>query len=67
MIRVDLDCDLKGWRPTKGLKDHQGNEIEDRLYTVKDFDYNIVLNDRTRLVAERICNFYAKPTACRKQ
>ncbi|MDW0724410.1 hypothetical protein FOMAKNOH_00241 [Mannheimia haemolytica] len=66
VIRVDLDCDLKGWRPTKGLKDHQGNEIEDRLYTVKDFDYNIVLNDRTRLVAERICEFLRKTDRLQK-
>lgn len=66
VIRVDLDCDLKGWRPTKGLKDHKGDEIEDRLYTVKDFDYNIVLNDRTRLVAERISEFLHKTDRLQK-
>lgn len=60
VIRVDLDCDLKGWRPTKGLKDKEGNLIEDRLYTIKDFDYNIVLDDRTQLVAERITEFLKK-------
>lgn len=60
VIRVDLDCDLKGWRPTKGLKDREGNLIEDRLYTIKDFDYNIVLDDRTQLVAERITEFLKK-------
>ncbi len=60
VIRVDLDCDLKGWRPTKGLKDKEGNLVEDRLYTVKDFDYNIVLDDRTHLVAERITEFLKK-------
>lgn len=60
VIRVDLDCDLKGWRPTKGLKDKEGNEVEDRVYTVADFDYNIILDDRTRLVAERITEFLKK-------
>lgn len=60
VIRVDLDCDLKGWRPTKGLTDKRGELVEDRLYTVKDFDYNIVLDDRTRLVAERISEFLKK-------
>lgn len=60
VIRVDLDCDLKGWRPTKGLKDKEGNLIEDLLYTIKDFDYNIVLDDRTQLVAERITEFLKK-------
>lgn len=59
VIRVDLDCD-RGWRPTKGMKDKEGNEIEDREYTVKDFDYNIILDDRTRLVAERISEFLKK-------
>lgn len=60
VVRVDLDCDLRGWRPLKGQKDKDGNEIEDRLYTVKDFDYNIILDDRTRLVAERITEFLKK-------
>ncbi|WGE42095.1 EcoAI/FtnUII family type I restriction enzme subunit R [Actinobacillus equuli] len=60
VIRVDLDCDLKGWRPTKGLTDKNGELIEDRIYTIKDFDYNIVLDDRTRLVAERITEFLHK-------
>lgn len=60
VIRIDLDCDLKGWRPTKGLKDKNGELVEDRLYTVKDFDYNIILDDRTKLVAEKICEFLTK-------
>ncbi|TCP97270.1 type I restriction enzyme R subunit [Cricetibacter osteomyelitidis] len=60
VVRVDLDCDLKGWRPTKGLKDKNGELVEDRLYTIKDFDYNIILDDRTRLVAERISEFLKK-------
>ncbi|MGX2975451.1 EcoAI/FtnUII family type I restriction enzme subunit R [Ursidibacter arcticus] len=60
VVRVDLDCDLRGWRPLKGQKDKDGNEIEDRVYTVKDFDYNIILDDRTHLVAERITEFLKK-------
>lgn len=66
VIRVDLDCDLTGWRPTKGLKDKYGNEIKDRQYTVKDFDYNIILNDRTRLVAKRINEFLTKTDRLQK-
>lgn len=66
VIRVDLDCDLKGWRPVKGTKDLNGHEVEDRLYTVKDFDYNIILNDRTRLVAERISEFLRKTDRLQK-
>ncbi len=56
VMRVDLDCD-KGWRPQKGMLDAQGNPVEDRIYTVKDFDYNIILHDRTQLVAEKISNY----------
>lgn len=66
VIRVDLDCDLRGWRPWKGQKDKNGNEIEDREYTVKDFDYNIILDDRTRIVAERITEFLKKTDRLQK-
>lgn len=37
----------EGWRPFKGQLDKNGYEIEDRIYTNSDFDYNIVLEDRT--------------------
>ena len=33
----------EGWRPYKGQTDKYGNEIEDRIYTNSDFDYNIIL------------------------
>ena len=35
-----------GWRPRKGQRDIYGNEIEDRIYTNSDYDYNIVIEDR---------------------
>ena len=38
VIRVDLDKDLQGWRPTKGQTDKHGQLIEDRIYNQKDFD-----------------------------
>lgn len=47
----------EGWRPYKGQMDKFGNEIEDRIYTNSDFDYNIVLEDRTMEVAEEITNY----------
>ena len=47
----------EGWRPKRGQKDKYGKEIEDRIYTNKDFDYNIVLEDRTRQVAEEITKY----------
>ena len=46
-----------GWRPVKGQRDSLGNEIEDRIYNNSDYDYNIVLEDRVRAVAEEITNY----------
>ncbi len=54
VIRVDLDRDLAGWRPTKGMVDDLGQQIEDRIYNQRDFDKVLILNQRTRLVADRI-------------
>lgn len=45
------------WRPTKGQTDIYGNEIEDRIYNNLDYDYNIILQDRVRAVAEEITNY----------
>ncbi len=46
-----------GWRPTKGQKDIDGNEIEDRIYNNRDYDYTIVIEDRIREVAQEITNY----------
>ena len=37
--------------PRKGSVDREGNEVEDRIYNTKDFDHTLVLDDRTKLVA----------------
>jgi len=47
----------EGWRPYKGQLDKSGQEIEDRIYTNSDFDYNIVLEDRTYEVAREITEY----------
>lgn len=46
-----------GWRPRKGQCDIYGNEIEDRIYTNSDYDYNIVIEDRITQVAQRITDY----------
>ena len=56
VINVKADI-ADGWRPFKGQLDKFGNEIEDRIYTNSDFDYNIVLEDRTYQVAKEITNY----------
>ncbi|AUI88535.1 DEAD/DEAH box helicase [Vibrio azureus] len=57
VIRVDLDVDLQGWRPTKGQKDKHGETITDRIYNQKDFDRTMVIDERTELVAQTITNY----------
>jgi type I restriction enzyme, R subunit len=57
VVRIDLDRDLEGWRPDKGMLDKYSNEIEDRIYNQKDFDRTLVLEQRTRLVARKISEF----------
>ncbi|MDO4514485.1 MAG: DEAD/DEAH box helicase family protein, partial [Lachnospiraceae bacterium] len=47
----------EGWRPYKGQVDKNGNLIEDRIYTNSDFDYNIILEDRTEEVAHEITEY----------
>jgi type I restriction enzyme R subunit len=57
VVRIDFDKDLTGWRPDKGMKDKHGNEIEDRIYNQKDMDRQLVLEERTLLVAKLISDF----------
>lgn len=47
----------EGWRPFKGQIDKNGVEIEDRIYTNSDYDYNIVIEDRTYEVAREITEY----------
>lgn len=54
VVRIDLDKDLQGWRPPEGMTDDLGREIEDRIYNQKDMDRVLVLNERTKRVAEKI-------------
>ena len=54
VVRIGLDKDLQGWRPPAGMTDDLGQEIEDRVYNQSDMDRVLVLNERTRRVAEKI-------------
>ncbi len=57
VVRVDLDRDMSGWRPESGKKDRYGHEIEDRIYNARDFDRNLVLEQRTLVVARKVSEF----------
>ncbi|MFC4094873.1 EcoAI/FtnUII family type I restriction enzme subunit R [Euzebyella saccharophila] len=54
VIKIDIDRDIDGWRPTKGMVDDLGSEILDREYNQIDMDRILVLNQRTKLVANRV-------------
>ncbi len=56
VVRVSTTVD-EGWRPTAGLRDKYGNEIEDRIYNLKDYDRNLVIDERTQLVAQKITQY----------
>ncbi|PEH71812.1 EcoAI/FtnUII family type I restriction enzme subunit R [Edwardsiella tarda] len=60
VVRVDIDVDLQGWRPTKGQCDKYATPIEDRIYNQKDFDRTLVIDERSQLVAETITNYLKK-------
>lgn len=55
-----MNVDLEGWRPEAGKIDEEGNIVADRIYNTKDFDFNLVIDERTRLVAQRITEFLTK-------
>jgi type I restriction enzyme R subunit len=57
VIKVHIDLDVEGYRPEKGQLDREGEEVEDRIYNIKDFDRTLVLDDRTKLVARKVTEF----------
>jgi type I restriction enzyme R subunit len=57
VVRIDLDRDLQGWRPPMGMQDDFGNVIEDRIYNQTDMDRSLVLNERTKRVAEKVVDY----------
>lgn len=66
VIRVDLDRDLQGWRPSDGQTDIHGELIEDRIYNLRDFDRNLVLTQRTELVARTITDYLTQTDPMQK-
>lgn len=55
---INITTDIgDGWRPIKGQRDKYGYEIEDRIYNNSDYDYNIILEDRTEQVAAEITKY----------
>jgi type I restriction enzyme R subunit len=57
VVKIDIDKDLYGWKPEPGMTDDLGNPVEDRVFNQKDMERILVLNQRTRLVANRVMQF----------
>ena len=57
VVRIGLDKDLDGWRPEDGQIDKYGQLIEDREYNDRDYDRNLILEQRTATVAAKITEF----------
>jgi type I restriction enzyme, R subunit len=57
VVKVHLDVDVEGYRPTKGETDKYGQEIENRMYNQKDYDRKLVIDERTRRVAHKVSEF----------
>jgi type I restriction enzyme, R subunit len=57
VVKVHLDVDIEGYRPQRGETDKYGHEIEDRIYNQKDFDRELVIDERTKRVAHKVSDF----------
>ncbi|MEM5345791.1 EcoAI/FtnUII family type I restriction enzme subunit R [Paraburkholderia azotifigens] len=57
VIRIATDVDAVGYTPETGKVDKLGQTVEQRLYNTKDFDRNLVLEKRTRLVASKVWEY----------
>lgn len=55
---INITTDIgDGWRPRKGQLDIYGHVIPDRIYNNRDYDYNIIIEDRIVQVAKEITDY----------
>jgi type I restriction enzyme R subunit len=57
VVQIMLDKDVGGYRPSITDRDREGREIEDKVYTTKNYDRDLVLTERTNTVAKEITRF----------
>lgn len=57
VVRVTLDKDVEGYRPAKGDVDKYGEAIPDRVYEGTEIERTIVIDERTKLVAQKISEY----------
>jgi type I restriction enzyme R subunit len=57
VIRIVTDADALGYTPEKGKLDKHGRTVEQRQYNTRDFDRNLVLEKRIKLVAAKVWEY----------
>jgi len=60
VLRVGINVDLEGWRPEDGKTDKSGRLVTDREYNTKDYDRNLVIDERTQIVAWKLSEYLKK-------
>lgn len=57
VLKIGLNTDLEGWRPVAGKTDNRGEVVDDRIYNTKDYDRNLVIDERTKIVAKKVTQY----------
>lgn len=57
VIRIATDVDAVGYTPEQGKMDKHGELVTERQYNTQDFDRELVLEQRTRLVAGKVWEY----------
>lgn len=57
VVRVNLDVDVNGFRPLKGETDKHGQIFDKKLYTSRDFDRSLIIQERTKRVAKYVSDY----------
>lgn len=57
VVRVNLDVDVNGFRPLKGETDKHGQIFDKKLYTSRDFDRSLIIQQRTKRVAKYVSDY----------
>lgn len=57
VLRVLLDNDVTGWRPTPETVDDKGNIVPDRVYELRDVNKAVIFPQRDEVVAKKIVEY----------
>lgn len=57
VLRVLLDNDITGWRPSPGTMDDEGKIVEDRVYELRDINKAVIFPQRDEVIAKKIVEY----------